>query len=138
MRYFYDNLEPPVARCMDGALAALDDAGTSLVEIEVPEAVERERIFPAILPAELIASLGRERFAAGRARMDPVVAMRGARGLDLPAEEYIRACWRQKELVRIAIDRMAGLDGWVALAAATALVALFAFALRQSQRVRTT
>src|SRR3712207_8646310 len=47
----------------------------------VPEASERERYFPAVLPACLIATLGRDRFLVGRDQMDPIVAKRAASGL---------------------------------------------------------
>jgi aspartyl-tRNA(Asn)/glutamyl-tRNA(Gln) amidotransferase subunit A len=86
--------------------------------VDVPEAAEREGLFPVALPAELIATLGRERFEQGRGKMDPVVAARAARGLEIPADQYIRVIWRHRELIRIAEERMAGMDGWITPAAA--------------------
>jgi aspartyl-tRNA(Asn)/glutamyl-tRNA(Gln) amidotransferase subunit A len=117
-RYFYDDLDPLVASCMEAALRRLEAAGARLMEIEVPEATEREALFPVILPAELIAVLGRARFEAGRDRMDPVVAVRAGRGLDVAAHDYARAIWRHRELIRVAEVRMNGLDGWISPTAA--------------------
>lgn len=111
--YGYGALDPAVASCMAAALARLEEAGARLVEIEIPEAAEREALFPVILPAELIAVLGRARFEEGRERMDPVVAARAAKGLDVPADRYIQAIGRHRELVALAQARMAGLDGWI-------------------------
>jgi aspartyl-tRNA(Asn)/glutamyl-tRNA(Gln) amidotransferase subunit A len=111
--YFFRNLEPAVERCVAAAEDALARAGAVIVDIDVPEAAERESFFPVVLPAELLAVLGRERFEAGRERIDPVVADRVARVLDMPVERYIRAIRRQRELIGIAKRRMHGLDGWI-------------------------
>ena len=115
---FYEGLDEGVASCTDAALARLQKAGAIIVETEVPEAAERTAVFPVVLPAELIAALGRERFQTVRALMDPVVAARTARGLEVAADQYIRVCKRQQELVNIARARMSGFDGWVMPAAA--------------------
>ena len=79
----------------------------------MPEAAERKAYFPQVLPADLIAGLGRERFLQGREKMDPVVAARAARGLEVKAAEYIQLIRRQRQLVAIIEDRMAGLDAWI-------------------------
>ena len=98
--YFYEGLDPAVASCTEAALQRLEAAGASLVDIDVPEAAQRSEFFPVILPTELIAVLGRERFEAGRSAMDPVVAARAAGGLETTADHYIRLLWRQRDLVR--------------------------------------
>jgi aspartyl-tRNA(Asn)/glutamyl-tRNA(Gln) amidotransferase subunit A len=116
--YFYDGLDPAVASCTQTALDRLEAAGARLVEINVPEAAEREALFPVALPAELIETLGRDRFMKGRDRMDPVVAARAARGLDLHADQYIRLINRHRELIATGKARMAGLDGWITPTAA--------------------
>jgi aspartyl-tRNA(Asn)/glutamyl-tRNA(Gln) amidotransferase subunit A len=117
-RVFYEGLEEAVTTCMDTALAALQVAGATIVDIDVPEAAERTEVFPVILPVELLATLGRARFEEGRSRMDPVVAARMARVLDAPADHYIRLRNRQAELVQIGEAKMAGLDGWLTPTAA--------------------
>ena len=116
--YFFDNLDTQVEACTSAALSALENAGAEIVPIDVPEASEREGYFPVALPACLIAVLGRERFLAGRQEIDPVVAMRGERGLEVAADTYIRLEHRREELNRIAADKMKDLDGWVSPTAA--------------------
>jgi aspartyl-tRNA(Asn)/glutamyl-tRNA(Gln) amidotransferase subunit A len=119
--YFFESLGPEVEVCTSNALAALEKAGVEVVPIEVPEAAERELYFPTCLPAELLASLGRDRFQAGRNLMDPVIAKRTASALGMQADTFIRMERRRIELCQIAAERMASLDGWVS--PTTALVA---------------
>ena len=61
---------------------------------------------------------GCERFAAGRAQMDPVVAARGARGLEVQAAEYLRLERRRRALCRSAAARLQGFAGIVSPSAA--------------------
>jgi aspartyl-tRNA(Asn)/glutamyl-tRNA(Gln) amidotransferase subunit A len=91
----------------------LKAAGVRIADVELPEAAEREAVFPVVLPAELVAVLGRERFEKGRHLMDPVVAARAAKGLDAPADHYIRLLNRHRELIDVARSRMKNLDGWI-------------------------
>ena len=110
---FYENLDDAVTRAMDEALDSLRGAGVAIVDIEAPEVRERAEIFPVLLPSELVAALGRERFEKGRAGMDPVVAERASAGLALSATDYLKALWRFKELAAQAPRHFDGLDGWV-------------------------
>ena len=110
---FYDDLDADVERCTAAALDALTEAGVEIVPVEIPEAAEVVESFAFFLPTELIAGLGRERFEAERAKMDPVVASRAAEGVDVTADTYIKLLWRHRELCRIAAERMEGFDGWV-------------------------
>jgi aspartyl-tRNA(Asn)/glutamyl-tRNA(Gln) amidotransferase subunit A len=116
--YFFDDLDPAVADLTERALAALRAAGATIEPIDLPEAAARERYFPVALPAELIATLGRERFARGRAAMDPVVGARGERGLEVWASDYIRLERERRELCRSAAQRLQGFDGVLAPSAA--------------------
>jgi len=111
--YFFRNLDPAVAACTSAALSALEKTGTKIIANEVPEAKERETYFPSALAAWLIAMLGRERFLAGCAGMDPVVRTRGEKGLNVQAADYI--CLEQKrlELARGIHKRFQNLDAWV-------------------------
>lgn len=111
--YFYDGLDKQVGACLDRALAALVEAGVQVVPIDVPEAREREAYFPVALPADLITVLGRERFLAGREAIDPVVAARGANGLQVGAPEYNRLRMWRMQLCQSAAKRLHGLGGWV-------------------------
>lgn len=112
--YFYRGLEPAVASCLEAALKALEKAGVEIVPIDVPEAPEREQYFPVVLPTCLIAALGRERFLAGRDKMDPVVAARGDAGLATLGADIIRLEDRRHQACRIVeAERFRGLHGWV-------------------------
>jgi aspartyl-tRNA(Asn)/glutamyl-tRNA(Gln) amidotransferase subunit A len=122
--YLTSELDPAVSRCCSAALDRLRQAGAEIVEIEVPEAAERETIFPTVLPVELMSALGEQRFLAERGRMDPVIAARTARALSVPAPDYARCLRRHRELKRIAAERMEGLDAWVLASAATPPVAI--------------
>ena len=116
--YFFDDLDGGVRAATDVAIAALAAAGMDIPDVDVPEARERESIFPTVLASEFIATLGRDRFNAEREAMDPVVATRAARGLDIPADQYIMAIIRHRQLVGIALDRMDDHDGWICPTAA--------------------
>ena len=111
--HYYEELDSAVAACMAAALSALVEAGITIVPIDVPEAAEPKRDFGAYVPANLLAVLGRDRFLAERAAMDPLIAPRIADGLEVMADHYIRLEWRRQELERVAGERLAGLDGWV-------------------------
>lgn len=113
LRPFYDDMDADVTRTMTTALAALTDAGATVVEMDVPEADEANRLFGILVAAELIAVLGRQRFLAERHRMDPGVAERAAIGLDLNATDWIETRWRHDALRRIAGERMTGFDAWI-------------------------
>lgn len=126
--YFYDGLDPSVAACMAAALERIAAAGATIVEIEVPEAAEREALFPVVLGTDLLATLGRARFEAERGRMDPVVAARTARALEVTADAYAAQMSRHRALVEVAKERMAGLDGWITPSAPLPPVPVAAFA----------
>jgi len=112
--YFYRGLDPEVETCLNKALSELERAGVEFVPVDVPEAPEREQYFPTVLPSSLIAVLGRERFLAGRGRMDPVVAARGDHGLTTLGADVIRLDNRRQQACRIVdAERFRGVHGWV-------------------------
>lgn len=111
--YFFDNLDPVVDAQIKGALEALSTAGCRLSPVSVPEARERERYFPAVLPACLIATLGRDRFLAACNQMDPIVAQRAASGLDVTAADYLALEAQRTRSRRSVSERFSGFDGWV-------------------------
>jgi aspartyl-tRNA(Asn)/glutamyl-tRNA(Gln) amidotransferase subunit A len=116
--YFFDGLDAAVADCTERALATLTAAGATIDPIDLPEAPAREGYFPVVLPADLIATLGRERFVQGRAAMDPVVGARGDRGLEVLASDYVHLERRRQALCRSAARRLEGFDGIVSPTAA--------------------
>lgn len=109
----FDDLDDVTRTTVESALLALSAAGVEIVDIEVPEVHERTRLFPAIVPAELIARLTPEGFAAARPNMDPTTADRAAHGLTVSAVDYCAAQFRLRELEAIAEERFADLDAWV-------------------------
>ena len=113
-RHFFDKLDPEVEADLEKAVALLHAAGVEIVPFEVPEIHEADEALAAVMPAELIASLGRQRFLAGRDRMDTEAEMRAAPGLDVMADQYTRLVRRHHAVVEIYRERMRGLDGWLA------------------------
>ena len=105
--------ELEVGICVDAALAALAARGVAIDDVDVPEAEDAWPDMGAISPAEILASLGRERFAKIRSSIDPDVAMRIAPALDREASAYIATLARHRALARTASRRMDGFDGWV-------------------------
>jgi Asp-tRNA(Asn)/Glu-tRNA(Gln) amidotransferase A subunit family amidase len=89
---------------------------------------EREGFFGPVLATELLASLGRERFAAMRDMMDPVVAARTDAGLGVAAVDYVKMIRRHEALKQLATEDMDGIDAWLTPTAAILPVALDAFA----------
>jgi aspartyl-tRNA(Asn)/glutamyl-tRNA(Gln) amidotransferase subunit A len=112
--FFFEDLDDQVASTVEAALVALSAAGVEIVDVDIPEAAERARLFPAIVPPELIARLTPEGFQNARAEMDPTTADRAAHGLEVSAVEHLAAQYRRQELERIAAARFEDLDGWIA------------------------
>jgi aspartyl-tRNA(Asn)/glutamyl-tRNA(Gln) amidotransferase subunit A len=106
--YFEERLDPSIARSYERIVNLVRKEGADVVDIEIPEAAEREVIFPTLLPVELLGGLGHERFTSGRSLMDPLVASRIERGVNTLAIDYVRSLRRHKELRAIAAERMQG------------------------------
>lgn len=98
---------------MDAAIKSLCNAGVTFVEIELPEAIEREWLFPDIVPVELLSQLTVEGFLSASDKMDTITRERAQAGLDCKAISYVLAQRRRAELERIAAEKMYGLNGWV-------------------------
>jgi aspartyl-tRNA(Asn)/glutamyl-tRNA(Gln) amidotransferase subunit A len=63
-QHFMDQLDEPVRRCFDAAVARLRAAGARIVSAETPEAGEIDEVFRSLVPADLLAFLGRDRVTA--------------------------------------------------------------------------
>lgn len=113
LNYFFDDLTAEVQSRTASALAALCDAGARIVEIEVPEAPEREVYFPTVLPVYLLAELGRDRAEAGMGKMDPVVARRIGSGFDTKAVDLLQLEARRNTSRHTAVGQFEGVDAWV-------------------------
>ena len=111
--YFFEDIDADVRACIDEALASLIAAGVEIVDVEIPDATEREWVFPAICPPEFLAAIGENAFNQARPNMDPTTAARAAKGFDVTGVQHAAAVIRHHELAALADDAMDGLDGWV-------------------------
>jgi aspartyl-tRNA(Asn)/glutamyl-tRNA(Gln) amidotransferase subunit A len=114
---FFDQADAHVLGCIDAALAALANAGAEIVEVDTCDIAELDETsphFPTIARAEFVARFGRERLLAGRGRMNPDIASRASAGLSVPADAYIQALHRHRELHAVGQRKIAGVDAWVA------------------------
>ena len=110
---FVEALEPAVATAFDTAVARLEQAGAKISRIEVPDLGAPEDYFHSIVPAEFLASVGRERFLAMRDDLGFDVAARGDAGLTLPADDYITVQRRRLRLANLAHEAINGFDAWL-------------------------
>jgi aspartyl-tRNA(Asn)/glutamyl-tRNA(Gln) amidotransferase subunit A len=108
--YFFDDLDPDVARAVDAAERRLVDAGARIVPVTLPPLDDVTAAYGAFLSAELVAFLGRARVEANLARMDPVVADRIAPGLTLTADAFLAMRARYAALACEAHGALAGVD----------------------------
>jgi len=108
-----DDLDAEVAIAFELARRKLAALGAQLVEIDVPENLERIEVFSPLVGAEIISSLTRKGFNSARDEMDPITAARAAIGLDVDAVAYLDAKKRHHELIKIGRQRMEGMDGWI-------------------------
>ncbi|AWN17939.1 Aspartyl-tRNA(Asn) amidotransferase subunit A, Glutamyl-tRNA(Gln) amidotransferase subunit A [Salinisphaera sp. LB1] len=111
--YMDEQIDPNVHAAFETAVERLQSAGVTIEDVPLPEAEERERLIPAILGSEVLATVGRERFKTHRGDMDPVVAARIAAALDMRADEYIQAIRRHQALRDIMQARLQRVDGWI-------------------------
>ena len=111
--YFFEDIGEEVTHCMNAAMYAMGDAGVEFIDVEIPEAVEREWLFPNICPPELIRALGRDTFIEQRDKMDSTTALRASGGLEVTTADYNAARKRLGELAVIAETRMQDLEGWI-------------------------
>ena len=112
-QHFYADLDAETEFCTAGALAALEDAGVTIVNVSIPEVAEQLTFYPGFITPEFLGYYGRDRYEATRERLDPFTLERTERGIDTPADEYIRLLWRHRQLCEIARERLRGLDGWI-------------------------
>ena len=111
--HFFQHIDAAIRHCFDRALDLLRDAGATICDVALPEAAEIDEVFGRLVTAEWLAFVGRDRFLAHEAVIDPVVAARVRGGLDLRADEYVRLASRQQALTRIIAERAEGIDAWI-------------------------
>lgn len=111
--YFFETLDPLVRDCIDEAMNRLSDAGVRFVPVELPEVEESVVIFAHLVPSDLLATIGKDRFLAERETIEPVVMDRLSHALELSAESYVTMRRRLEELFSIGKERLRGLDGLI-------------------------
>jgi aspartyl-tRNA(Asn)/glutamyl-tRNA(Gln) amidotransferase subunit A len=112
-QHFREQCDAEVLRCFEEALDRLRRAGAQVVEIDVPEVAEIDEVFRCLVPADVLAWLGRDRVKAQWERMDPVAAHRLEAGFHVLADDYARMASRRRELEVRVRERSAGLDAWI-------------------------
>ncbi len=110
---FFDDLDEKVASDFEQACVALEQQGARRVAFDFPEVSERNALFTAIVPPELISFLTPERFKAIRDGVDSVTAARASVGLDVQAHMHLSALRRQRVLVEKARKTFQDVDVWL-------------------------
>ncbi|PZX10556.1 aspartyl-tRNA(Asn)/glutamyl-tRNA(Gln) amidotransferase subunit A [Palleronia aestuarii] len=109
--YFLDGLEPAVERAFERALEALRMRGASIREMNVLSgARNRESYFPAVLGASAVAVLGRERYAASRHLVDPVIRRRIDAGLEVTGDAILSLEWERQTTMAEAAHQLTDVD----------------------------
>lgn len=111
--HFMQRLDAGVAACFDTALARLRDAGVRVIERELAEAGEIDAVFRLVVPADLLAFVGRDRLLGQRDRLDPVAADRAQVADGLNVDDYLRLVARRRQIVQRVRERSAGIDAWL-------------------------
>lgn len=111
--HFMENLDTEVAECFAEAVARLRKAGVRIIEVPMPEAAEIDAVFAGLVPAELLAFLGRERLGRQWDLLDPVAASRIEQAFEMRADEYVRLTARKKVLEKLVARRLAGIDALI-------------------------
>lgn len=111
--HFFDHCDTDVRQAFDKAVQQLADAGALITEIEIPEVVEIDAVFGAMVPADVLGFLGRDRFMSGQNLVDPVVWHRTSAAFDLLATDYLRFYLRYQQIAKAVNARLAGVDAWL-------------------------
>ncbi len=111
--HFMDQIDEPVLRCFKAAVARLRAAGARIVSAETPEAGEIDEVFRSLVPADLLAFLGRDRVTAQFDRLDAVAADRLQVAFEVRADDYAKMLARRRTVQRLVAERSVGIDGWL-------------------------
>jgi aspartyl-tRNA(Asn)/glutamyl-tRNA(Gln) amidotransferase subunit A len=95
-------------------LKALAEQGAKIIDIDLPDVAAANDVFTTISRPELIAELGRDRFAAIKDQMNVDVADRAAPGLAVTADAYIQAMWKHHQFRELGRQAMREVDAWIA------------------------
>lgn len=111
--HFLECLDDEVAQVIELARQRLVEAGVRIRELDLPEAAEIDEVFRSLVPAELLAFLGRARLEGQLDRLDPVAADRLRAAFTLPADDYVRMRRRRQEIERSVRRRLQGCNAWL-------------------------
>jgi aspartyl-tRNA(Asn)/glutamyl-tRNA(Gln) amidotransferase subunit A len=111
--HFLDQVDAPVLACFEAAVERLRAAGARIVHVETPEAGEIDEVFRCLVPADLLAFLGRERVTAQFDRLDAVAAARLKVAFEVRADDYVKMLARRRVLQRLVAERSIGIDAWL-------------------------
>jgi aspartyl-tRNA(Asn)/glutamyl-tRNA(Gln) amidotransferase subunit A len=111
--HFMDQLDEPVLRCFEAAVARLRAAGARIVNAETPEAGEIDEVFRSLVPADLLAFLGRDRVTAQFDRLDAVAADRLQVAFEVRADDYAKMLARRRVVQGLVAERSVGIDAWL-------------------------
>lgn len=111
--HFMDQLDEPVLRCFEAAVARLRAAGARILNVETPEAEEIDEVFRNLVPADLLAFLGRDRVSAQFDKLDAVAADRLQAAFEVRADDYAKMLARRRVVQRLVAERSAGIDAWL-------------------------
>lgn len=112
-QHFMEQLDAPVLQCFETAVARLRSAGARIVSIDASEASEIDAIFRSLVPADLLAFLGRDRVLSHMDQLDAVAAERLQFAFDVQADDYVRMLARRREVQRQITERSLGVDAWL-------------------------
>ena len=101
---FTDDLDEEVQNAYEKICEKLKEKGATLIELDIPEALERVNLFPPIVGSEIVYAFGEKRFLENCDNMDPVTAKRAKVGLDVKSADYLKFKNRLKELEIMASD----------------------------------
>ena len=111
--HIYDHCDAEAKQTFEQAVVRLREAGVRFEAIEIPEVAEMDAVFGGMVPTDVLAFLGRERFLAAEHVVDPVVWARTQAAFDLKATDYIAIQRKFSDICTHVNRRLAGLDGWV-------------------------
>lgn len=111
--HIFDHCDAESKQTFEQALERLRTAGARVEAIEIPEVAEMDTVFGAMVPADVLAFVGRERFLAAEKILDPVVWSRTQAAFDLKATDYIIIQRKFKDICQQVNKRLVGFDGWI-------------------------
>jgi len=112
-RFALQDVDADVGKCMEAALSALSRAGAEIIDVDLPDIDESNRLFQMISRSEIVATFGKSRVESMLEDLNPDVADRIVEGLGISCDEYIRAMWRRTRLASSIHDVFNELDALI-------------------------